>query len=231
MMIEAKEVRKSFGTGEAAVRALRGATLSVDRGEIVAVMGPSGCGKTTLLHVLSGIEPADAGEIWIGGTPLHRRSDKEISKLRLTRMGFVFQQYHLIEVLNVLENVALPLIARGFSEKKAYRKAAEALELVGLSDKLTARPSELSGGQCQRTAIARAVAGDPEILWADELTGALDTDNARQIVGLLRRLNEALGTTVVIVTHDPNVAAAAHRIIRMENGRILPEREGAVRHV
>ena len=224
IMIEAKEVRKSFGEGEAAVRALRGASLSIRKGEIAAVTGPSGCGKTTLLHVLSGIETADEGEIWIGGTPLHKKSDKEISKLRLERMGFVFQQYHLIEVLNVLENVSLPLIARGLPEKEAYRKAAAALELVGLSDKLAARPSELSGGQCQRTAIARAVAGEPEIIWADEPTGALDTDNARQVVGLLRKLNEALGTTVVIVTHDPNVAAAAHRIIRMENGRILPER-------
>lgn len=223
-MISAKEVRKSFGAGEAAVRALRGVTVGIERGEIVAVTGPSGCGKTTLLHVLSGIEPADEGEVWIGGEPLHRRSDKEVSKLRLAKMGFVFQQYHLIEVLDVLENVSLPLIARGVPDKEARRRAASALELVGLSDKLSARPSELSGGQCQRTAIARAVAGEPEIVWADEPTGALDTDNARQVVGLLRKLNEALGTTIVIVTHDASVAAVAHRIIRMENGRILPER-------
>jgi putative ABC transport system ATP-binding protein len=226
-MLYAKDVRKTYGEGAGAVRALRGVTLRIGQGEMVAVMGPSGCGKTTLLNVLSGIERTDDGEIWFHETALHRLKDKHLSDIRLKRMGFVFQQFHLIEVLSVWENVALPLIAQSVPPKEARDKALEALNHVGLTDKIYALPSELSGGQRQRTAIARAIVGQPEVIWADEPTGALDTDNAEQVVGLLRRLNETFGTTVVIVTHDPAVAAGTHRIVRMENGRILNERSAA----
>jgi len=222
-MILANDIRKTYGEGNSATYALRGASLHIEPGEIIAVMGPSGCGKTTLLHILAGIEPADAGEVWVDGTALHQLKDKELSAFRLSRMGFVFQQYHLVEVLSVLENVALPLLARGMTEKAANKKAAMALEHVGLADKMKALPSELSGGQCQRTAIARAIAGEPGVIWADEPTGALDTANAEQVVGLLRRLSELYGTTVVIVTHDHAVAAQAHRIVHMANGRIRNE--------
>ncbi|WP_274365581.1 ABC transporter ATP-binding protein [Paenibacillus thermotolerans] len=228
-MIHAKELRKTYGKGASEVRALRDVTLQIGRGEMVAVMGPSGCGKTTLLQVLAGIEPADRGETWIDGTPLHTLKDKRLSKFRLEKMGFVFQQYHLIDVLSVLENTALPLIARGVPAKEAKAKASAALERVGLADKASALPSELSGGQCQRAAIARAIVGEPQVIWADEPTGALDSGNAEQVIGLMCKLNESLGTTVIVVTHDPAVAAKAHRILRMDNGRIVGE--GGPAHV
>lgn len=228
-MIHAKELRKTYGDGVSAVRALRGVTLQIGAGEMVAVMGPSGCGKTTLLHVLAGIEPADHGETWIDGTSLHSLKDKQLSKFRLERMGFVFQHYHLIDVLSVLENTALPLIARGVPAADANRKAYTALERVGLADKASSLPSELSGGQCQRAAIARAIVGEPKVIWADEPTGALDSGNAEQVTGLMCKLNESLGTTVIVVTHDASVACKAHRILRMDNGRILSE--GGAVHV
>jgi|GEM_PF-190111 putative ABC transport system ATP-binding protein len=227
VIIQVRRVSKTFGSGETATRALKEVSLTVKMGEMVSIMGPSGCGKSTLLHILAGIEKADEGEIWIDGVPLHRLSEQMLSDLRLNRMGFVFQQFHLIPVLTALENIALPLVAKGLSDREAKRRARAALEQVGLADKANRYPSELSGGQNQRVAIARALVARPKIVWADEPTGALDSQTADMTIGLLRRINEAYGTTIVIVTHDPAVAKQTDRIILMENGRVLGERVGA----
>ena len=227
-IIQARRVSKTFGSGESATRALKEVSLTIGAGELVSIMGPSGCGKSTLLHVLAGIEKADEGEIWIDGIPVHALNDRALSALRLNRMGFVFQQFHLIPVLTALENVALPLVAKGLPDRIAHRRAKTALEQVGLSDKAHRYPAELSGGQNQRVAIARALVGEPKIVWADEPTGALDSRTADMTIGLLRSINETRGTTIVIVTHDPAVAGRTDRIVRMENGRVLGEREAEV---
>jgi len=220
-IIRVAGLNKTFGKGEAAAKALKDVHLSIEQGELVAITGPSGCGKTTLLHILAGIESIDSGEVWIGGTPLHSTSDEKIAQLRLSKMGFVFQTYHLVPVLNAWENTALPLIASGMSTADAKSRALEALKEVGLSDKAKRYPSQLSGGQNQRIAIARALVGKPDIIWADEPTGALDTDTASHIIGLLEMLNRHHGTTIVFVTHDLSIAARADRNIRMQNGRIV----------
>ncbi|WP_199624651.1 ABC transporter ATP-binding protein [Paenibacillus alkalitolerans] len=223
-MIKTKDVNKTYGEGTTAVRVVKDVSFSIDVGEIVAIMGPSGCGKTTLLHLLAGIESLNEGEVWIQGTEIHKLNENHLSRFRLENMGFVFQQYHLVDVLTAEENVALPLIARGLSPKEANNKARNMLIKVGLDEKATAYPHELSGGQCQRVAIARALVGEPKVVWADEPTGALDSKNAEQILGLLCKMNELNGTTIVIVTHDHEVANRAHRILYMENGRVLKER-------
>lgn len=221
MFIRVSELTKTYGKGEAATRALREVSFQIGKGESVAVTGPSGCGKTTLLHLLAGLESADRGEIWIGDSPIHTLNDREMAKLRLSRMGFVFQSYHLVPVLTAWENAALPLIASGHSSGKARKRAMEALQEVGLADKARRYPSQLSGGQNQRVAIARAIVGKPDILWADEPTGALDTDTADQVIGLLEMLNRHHGTTIVVVTHDPRIAGRMSRTIRLQNGRIV----------
>jgi ABC-type antimicrobial peptide transport system, ATPase component len=221
MFIRVSELTKTYGKGEAATRALREVSFQIGKGESVAVTGQSGCGKTTLLHLLAGLESADRGEIWIGDSPIHTLDDREMAKLRLSRMGFVFQSYHLVPVLTAWENAALPLIASGHSSGKARKRAMEALQEVGLADKARRYPSQLSGGQNQRVAIARAIVGKPDILWADEPTGALDTDTADQVIGLLEMLNRHHGTTIVVVTHDPRIAGRMSRTIRLQNGRIV----------
>ncbi|QJC52116.1 ABC transporter ATP-binding protein [Paenibacillus albicereus] len=226
-MLRASQLSKTYGTGNEATRALREVGLTLGKGEMAAVTGPSGCGKSTLLHVLGGLEPADGGEIWIGDEAVHRRREKELAALRLKRMGFVFQAYHLVPVLSAEENVQLPLLAAGMTRREAERKALEALELVGLAGKRRSRPSALSGGQSQRVAIARAVAGKPDILFADEPTGALDSEAADQVMGLLELMNRQYGMTLLLVTHDDRLAQRLPRQIRMFNGRIVEDREGA----
>lgn len=225
-LIEARQISKTFGKGESATRALKHISLSVRSGEMISIMGPSGCGKTTLLHLLAGIERADEGEVVIDGNPLQHMNDDKLSAFRLAHMGFVFQTYHLIPVLHALDNVALPIIGRGLPEKEAKARAHEALVQVGLADKAKRYPSELSGGQNQRVAIARALVGNPKVVWADEPTGALDSSTAEQVLGLLRKMNEHRRTTIVIVTHDPQIAGQTDRIVRMENGRIVSEQPG-----
>ncbi|UVI32247.1 ABC transporter ATP-binding protein [Paenibacillus spongiae] len=220
-MIRIQGLTKTFGTGEAATRALKQVSFDIQQGETVSITGPSGCGKTTLLHLMAGIEQMDAGEVWIGDTPIHLLKERELSRFRLEKMGFVFQSYHLVPVLSAWENAALPLIAQGVKRKAARERAMDALMRVGLADRANRYPSELSGGQNQRVAIARAIVGEPLILWADEPTGALDTDTAEQVVGLLDMLNNHYRTTIVMVTHDPQIAARTHRTIRMQNGRIV----------
>ena len=228
-IVEARRVDKTYNTGKVNVHALRGVDLSVARGEMVAIMGPSGCGKTTLLNCLSGLDSIDSGEVVIDGTPLSALSDRQRTDYRARQMGFVFQFYNLMPVLTAVENVELPLLVGRVSQKKARERALEALDLVGLGDRAGHVPDELSGGERQRVTIARALVNDPAIVWADEPTGDLDSENAAEIVDLMRRLNLERGLTFLIVTHDPSVGSKSDRIVRMLDGRVIAdERPGGV---
>lgn len=222
-IIEAREVVKTYDTGAAGVQALRGVSLAVPRGEMVAIMGPSGCGKTTLLNCLSGLDTVDSGQVWIDGTDINQLSDRAKSRYRARRMGFVFQTYNLLPVLSAAENVELPLVVSGMPGKEARAKAIVALERVGLADRAHHWPNQLSGGQRQRVTIARALVNDPAIVWADEPTGNLDSEMADDVMRLMEQLNRENLQTFVIVTHDPGVGARCHRIIRMRDGRIVGE--------
>jgi putative ABC transport system ATP-binding protein len=213
-------VRKTYHGGDVPVEALRGVDLAVRRGEMVAIMGPSGCGKTTLLNCLSGIDTFDEGEIWIDGRALRALSDRELTRYRARSMGFVFQAYNLLPVLDAAENVELPLLLTGITAGEARAQALAALDAVGLADRATHRPARLSGGEQQRVAVARAIAARPAIVWADEPTGNLDSATAADLMALLRRLNTSLGQTFVIVTHAGEVGRQADRIVRMRDGLI-----------
>jgi putative ABC transport system ATP-binding protein len=222
-IVEARGVEKRYETGEVAVQALRGVTFTVARGEMLAIMGPSGCGKTTLLNCLSGLDAIDAGDVLIEGVSLASMSDDERTDYRARRMGFVFQFYNLMPVLTAVENVELPLLVSRVPASKARAQAMAALDMVGLAARAAHVPEELSGGQRQRVTIARALVNDPAIVWADEPTGDLDSENAGEIVGLMRRLNDERGLTFLIVTHDIAVGRATDRIVRMVDGQIVGE--------
>jgi putative ABC transport system ATP-binding protein len=205
------------------VQALKGIDFAVRRGEMVGVMGPSGCGKTTLLNCLSGLDALDRGTIWLDGQDLARMGDKARTDYRARRMGFIFQVYNLLPVLSAVENVELPLLVAGVKPATARRQARAALATVGLEAWAAHRPAELSGGQRQRVTVARSLVNNPAIVWADEPTGALDSQAAGEIMALLRQLNAAQGLTIVLVTHDPGVGAQCHRIVRMRDGAIVGE--------
>ncbi len=222
-MVEARDLRKTYLLGQMKVPALRGVSLRIARGEVVAIVGPSGCGKTTLLHCLSGLETFDSGEVLLEGRSLAALSDGQKADHRARRVGFVFQSYNLLPVLNALENVELPLLVAGRSGTEARRRALRALEVVGLENRLRHRPSELSGGQQQRVAIARALATEPAVIFADEPTGNLDSDSAEEVMQLIDRLNVENGQTFVLVTHAREVAAHAGRIVRMRDGEIISD--------
>ena len=222
-IIVGEAVHKTYDTGRVKVEALRGIDISVDQGEMVAVMGPSGCGKTTLLNCLSGLDEIDSGVIRIAGTDLAGMSDNEKTRYRATNMGYIFQSYNLLPVLTASENAELPLLVSGTKASEARAKARTALEMVGLSEWETHYPSELSGGQQQRVTIARALVNEPEIVWADEPTGNLDSANSEQIMDLLSQLNEENRQTFILVTHSDAVAARAHRIIKMLDGQIIDD--------
>ncbi|HMA38222.1 MAG TPA: ABC transporter ATP-binding protein [Chloroflexia bacterium] len=225
LAVEARNVYKTYDTGAVKVVGLRGLSLQVRRGEMVAIMGPSGCGKTTLLNTLAGLDTIDSGEILIDGVPLQTMSDRQKTDLRARRMGFVFQFYNLLPVLSALENVELPMLVSGTGAAEARRRAAETLAVVGLSDRASHRPAELSGGQQQRVTIARALANRPAIVWADEPTGDLDSETSNEIMDLLCRLNKENGQTFIVVTHSPEVGARADRIVRMRDGAVVdPDR-------
>jgi ABC-type lipoprotein export system ATPase subunit len=219
-MVEARGVEKEYAAGGVRVHALRGVDLSISRGEMVAVMGPSGCGKTTLLNCLSGLDEFDRGEVSIGGESISGMSDRKRTRFRAERMGFIFQTYNLIPVLSAVENVELPLLVAGAKPKEACRRAMSVLEMVGVPEQANKRPNEMSGGQQQRVTVARSLVNDPAIVWADEPTGALDSETSAEIVELLVRLNREQGQTFVLVTHDASVAARAHRTVRMRDGLI-----------
>jgi putative ABC transport system ATP-binding protein len=222
-IIEARAVLKTYETGKVEVAALKGIDLAVARGEMVAIMGPSGCGKTTLLNCLSGLDSVDGGEIVIEGTPLQAMSDRDRTDYRARRMGFVFQFYNLIPVLTAVENVELPLLISRVGAGEARERALGALALVGLRERAGHVPDELSGGERQRVTIARSLVNDPAIVWADEPTGDLDSENAAEIVELMRRLNVERGLTFLIVTHDISVGRKTDRIVRMLDGRVVEE--------
>jgi len=222
-IIEVNDLVKTYDTGAVLVQALRGVTMSVGRGEMVAIMGPSGCGKTTLLNCLSGIDEPTSGVVRIEGTDLASLDDDTRTNYRARRMGFVFQFYNLLPVLSAAENVELPLLVSGTSPGEARERAMTALDRVGLAQVWRQRPAELSGGQRQRVTIARALVNDPAIVWADEPTGDLDSATAGEIMNLMQALNEEQQQTFVIVSHDRGVAERCHRIVHMRDGVI--ERE------
>lgn len=218
-ILVANGVRKLYRTGAETVTALQGLDVSIEKGEFVAVMGPSGSGKTTFLNCLSGLDEIDDGTVVIEGRDLHELSDQARTLYRAEKMGFIFQAFNLIPVFTSSENVELPLLLAGVAPSAARRKAEDTLERVGLGHRKNHRPNELSGGEQQRVTIARALAGSPAIVWADEPTGNLDTETAGTIIGLLRELNDD-GLTLVLVTHDGSIASSASRLIRMRDGRI-----------
>jgi putative ABC transport system ATP-binding protein len=227
-IIEARGVVKTYDTGEVQVQALRGVTLTVPRGEMLAIMGPSGCGKTTLLNCMSGLDTIDDGQILIDGTDINRLNDNQKTTYRARNMGFVFQFYNLLPVLSAVENVELPLVVSGTRGKEARERALAALALVGLGERAYHRPAQLSGGERQRTTLARALVNDPAIVWADEPTGDLDSATADEVMDLMERLNREKGLTFVIVTHDIGVGRRADRIVRMLDGQIVEEQYPAV---
>ncbi len=225
LIVQADGVVKTYDTGKVEVRALRGVSLSVRRGEMVAIMGPSGCGKTTLLNCLSGLDSIDSGLILVDGTDINRLSDNQKTEYRARSMGFVFQFYNLLPVLSAVENVELPLLVSGMNARKAREQAVAALEQVHLEEWAGHRPLELSGGQRQRVTIARALVNEPAIVWGDEPTGDLDSTNADEIMQLMVELNERNQQSFVIVTHDPRIAASTHRIVYMVDGLIVDEKK------
>ena len=220
-IVEVRGLTKTYGSGVAEVTALGGIDLTVDEGQFVAVMGPSGCGKSTLLNLLGGLDTPTSGTVAIGGETLGDLPDDRITELRRRHIGFVFQFFNLIPVLNAVENAALPLRLDG--NPKAETAAREWLERVGLGDRLTNRPDQLSGGQQQRVAIARALSTDPALILADEPTGNLDSRSAGDIAELLQRVSTEWGRTVLMVTHDARIASYARRLVLMTDGRIVDD--------
>lgn len=221
VVVEGSDVWKTYGTGETAVDALQGVNLQIHRAQMVAIMGPSGCGKTTLLNCFSGLDDITRGRVTLEGVDIHGMNDKQRSGYRAKRTGFVFQSYNLLPILSGVENVELPLLIAGVPPKDARTRAAKILEDLGLGDRLHHRPSELSGGQQQRVSLARALVGRPAIVWADEPTGNLDEEGSKQVTDLLRQLNRDYQQTIVIVTHDPEVAARCDRTLRMRDGNFV----------
>jgi putative ABC transport system ATP-binding protein len=219
-MIQIRDLKKTYRVGEIDVHALRGVNLSVERGEFLAIVGPSGSGKSTLFHILGGLTPPTSGSIHIGGRDLLAMTEAERTNLRKTGVGFVFQKYNLLPTLTAADNIE---IARDIAHQKGPLdpKFEEILDLLGLKGRLHHKPRALSGGEQQRVTIARAIVNHPAILLADEPTGNLDTENSEAVLGLLRDLNTRLGQTILMITHNPEAAAYAHRIVRMRDGRVV----------
>jgi putative ABC transport system ATP-binding protein len=224
-LMEAIAVEKQYHTGAEVVHALRSIDLAVHEGEFVAVMGPSGSGKTTLLNCLSGLDGIDGGEVRLEGRALHALSDADRTRDRASSMGFIFQAFNLIPVFTSAENVELPLLLAGTAPAEARARATETLTRVGLGHRVNHRPNELSGGEQQRVTVARALAGHPRLVWADEPTGALDSETAAQVMSLLHELNDE-GLTLILVTHDERIGANAGRLIRMVDGQIVSDTTG-----
>ncbi len=218
-MIELKEIGKVFRTSEIETVALDNVNIKINKGEFVAVMGPSGCGKSTLLNIIGMLDKPTSGTVTINGTSGEGMKDSEMAAFRNSTIGFIFQSFHLIQSLNVIDNVEMPLLYAGMSARERRKRAEEVLRQVGMSHRMRHMPSQLSGGQCQRVAIARAMACNPKIILADEPTGNLDSKMSAEIMQLLLDLNEKEGRTIVMVTHNEQQARQAHRIIRFFDGR------------
>ena len=218
-IVEAREIKKYYGSGEARVKALNGITLSSKKGEFVAIVGSSGSGKTTLLNMIGGLDVPDSGEVIIDGKRLNDFSDDELTVFRRRKIGFIFQQYNLLPMLNVWENIILPVKMDGLKADREYLK--EVTAMLGLSDKQDRLPEELSGGQQQRVAIARALAAKPAIVLADEPTGNLDSRTSQDVLGLLKITGEKYSQTIVMITHNEEIAQLADRIVRIEDGKIV----------
>jgi putative ABC transport system ATP-binding protein len=219
---ELEDVTKTYGRGGTAVAAVAGVDLTIAGGEFVAIVGPSGSGKTTLLQLLGGLDRPTAGSVRFEGRDLAELPERELTGLRLDTIGFVFQQFNLIPTVTAADNVALALAPRGLRAAERKQRVAELLDAVGLAPRGDHLPGQLSGGEQQRVAIARALANEPDVLLADEPTGNLDSKTGEEIVGILRRLCDERGQTVVLITHDDDVAAAADRVVRMQDGRVVP---------
>ncbi len=226
LLAELKDIWKTYLMGGSLVHALRDVNFALRSGDMVAIMGPSGSGKSTFLNLLGCLDRPSRGSYMLGGQDVSTLSDDELSEIRATRIGFIFQSYNLIPQLNVVENIEIPLYYKGASERESYERAVYLAETVGLGSRLVHHPPELSGGERQRVGIARALANSPLIVLADEPTGNLDTRTGAQILELLHELN-ADGVTLAVVTHDPNVAATAHRTYRLVDGQLTEEQRQA----
>ena len=223
MLVQLRDVYKIYAEGlESEVRALDGVSLTIERGEFVAVVGQSGSGKSTMMNVLGCLDIPTRGDYFLDGVDVRELEDKELSHIRNKQIGFIFQQYNLIQNLSVLENVELPLIYQGIGADDRYDLAMDALDRVGLADRVKHKPTQMSGGQQQRVAIARAIATRPPIIMADEPTGALDSHTGHEVLQFLQRLNKE-GSTIILITHDNGIAATARRCVRLQDGKIVED--------
>jgi putative ABC transport system ATP-binding protein len=220
-MIEIKDLKKTYHVGDVEVHALRGVSLSVARGEFVAIVGPSGSGKSTLFHILGGLTPPTSGTVHIGDRDLLAMSEAERTNLRKTGVGFIFQKYNLLPTLTAADNIEIARDIAGRRGQAADPQFEEILNLLGIAGRLKHKPRALSGGEQQRVAIARAIVNHPALLLADEPTGNLDTENSDAVLAVLRSLNDRLGQTILMITHNPEAAAFAHRIVKMRDGRVV----------
>ncbi|HIR75698.1 MAG TPA: ABC transporter ATP-binding protein [Candidatus Choladousia intestinipullorum] len=218
-IIEMQEINKFYSIGEAKLHALKNISLEVEEGEFLAILGPSGSGKSTLMNLIGCMDRPDSGNYFLDGIAVHEAKEKQLTRIRNEKIGFVFQRYHLIPTYNVLQNIVMPLLLRGMSLQEAQEASRDTIQMLGLEERIQHKPGELSGGQQQRVAIARALVGEPSILLADEPTGALDQNSGKEVLKLFHRLNE-MGNTIVMITHDLQVAENANRIIRIVDGEL-----------
>jgi putative ABC transport system ATP-binding protein len=226
-VVAARDVGRTFGAGDAAVHALRGVDLDLGRGRFTAIMGPSGSGKSTLMHILAGLDQPSDGSVRIDGVEITRLKEKELTRLRREKIGFIFQSFNLLPTLSAYENIVLPLTIAGRKADEGW--AQQLIETVGLSDRLTHRPSELSGGQQQRVAVARSLVTRPAVLFADEPTGNLDSRTGEEVLALLRRSVDDFGQTIAMVTHDAHAASRADRVVFLKDGEIVRDHSGMQR--
>ncbi len=225
VILEARDLRKTFSRGEQTVEALRGLSLKIEKAQFISIMGPSGSGKSTLLHLLGGLDRPTEGSVLFQNQPIEKLSDNDLSKFRRQKLGFIFQFFNLLPTLSALENVMLPCLLDGQSNTKIMPRATELLELVGLKDRMTHRPSQLSGGEMQRVAIARALMADPLLILADEPTGNLDSKTGTTVLELMRELVRTKGYTIVMVTHDPKAASFGTRLVKLRDGHLESDTE------